>query len=92
MADVPDDLVAGRIELVEQRDAQLDHAQAGTDMATGDGAALDEPVTDLLGQLGKLVAAEALEVFGDLMVESRDMSVGVGGAAGQRRAAPAAPL
>ena len=64
MADVPDDLVGGRIELVEQRDAQLDHAEAGPDVAAGDGAALDQPVADLLGELGELLAAEALEVGG----------------------------
>ena len=38
---------------------QLDHAEAGADVTAGDRAALDQAVADLLGQLGKLVAAEA---------------------------------
>ena len=58
MAHVPDHLVAGRVELIEQRDGQLDHAQARADVAARDGAALDQPVTDLLCQLGELVARE----------------------------------
>ena len=64
MPHVPDDLVTGRIELVQEGDAQLDHAEAGADVTAGDGAALDQPVADLLGQLGELVPAQALEIFG----------------------------
>ena len=91
MAHVPDDLVAGRIELVEQRDGQLDHAEAGADMATGDGAALDQPVADLLGQLGKLVAAEALQVGG--AVDGREQGHVVSESVRRgSRAAEAAPL
>ena len=44
-------LSLGRVELVEQRDAQLDHAEAGADVAAGLGHALDQPLADLLGQL-----------------------------------------
>ena len=66
VADVPDDLVPGRIELVEQRDAQLDDTEARADVAAGHRDALDEAVADLLGELGELVAAEALQVGGGL--------------------------
>ena len=66
VADVPDDLVARRVELIEQRDAELHDAEAGADVAAGDRAALDEAVADLLGELGELVAAEALQVGGGL--------------------------
>ena len=76
VADVPDDLVAGGVELVEQRDGQLDHAEAGADVAAGDRAALDQALADLLGQLGKLVAAEALQVGG--AVDGREQGHAVG--------------
>ena len=64
MAHVPDDLVTGRVEFVEQRDGELDAAEARADVPAGDGARFDEPVADLLGELRKLLAAEALEVLG----------------------------
>src|SRR3982751_3488778 len=66
MPDIPHDFVGRRIELVEQRDAELDHAQTGPDMPTGDRAALDEAVANLLRQLRELVAAETLEILGRL--------------------------
>ena len=52
VADVPHDLVGRGVELVEQRDGQLDHAEAGADVAAGDGAALDQAVADLLRRAG----------------------------------------
>ena len=64
VAHVPDDLVTGRVEFVEQRDGELDAAEARADVPAGDGARFDEPVADLLGELRKLLAAEALEVLG----------------------------
>ena len=36
VADVPDQAVLRRVEDVVQRDGQLDHAQAGAEMAAGD--------------------------------------------------------
>ena len=64
VAHVPDDLVGRRVELVEQGEAQLHHAEAGADVPAGDRAAFDQAVTDLLGELGELLALEALEVGG----------------------------
>jgi hypothetical protein len=66
VAYVPDDFVGRGIELVQQRYGELDHPEAGADVAAGDRAALDEPVPNLLGQLGELVAAQTLEVLGRL--------------------------
>src|SRR4051812_4751347 len=66
MAHIPHDLVGRRIELIEQRDAELYHTQTGADVPAGNGAALDQAVPNLLRQLGKLVAAETLEVLGRL--------------------------
>ena len=57
-------LSAGRVELVEQRDAELHHAEAGADVPAGDGAALDQAFADLLRELRQLVALEALQIFG----------------------------
>ena len=66
VAHVPHDLVGRGVELVEQRDGELDHAEARADVAAGDGAALDQAVPDLLRELGELLALEALEVGGRL--------------------------
>ena len=41
MADVPDHPVARRVEHVVQRDSQLDDAEAGAQMAAGDGNRVD---------------------------------------------------
>ncbi len=64
VSDVPDDLVGRGIELVQQRDGQLDHAEAGADVAAGDGNALDQAIADLLRQLRELFPGNALEVGG----------------------------
>ena len=62
MPDVPDDLVGRRVELVEERNRQLDDTEGGTDVAAGDRTALDETITNLLNQLGQLVTRELLEI------------------------------
>jgi hypothetical protein len=60
---VPDDLVSGRLELVEQGNSELDDPKARANVAAGNRTALDQAVPDLLRYLGELVATEALEVF-----------------------------
>ena len=35
VADVPDQLVAGRVEHIVQRDGELDHAEPGAEMPAG---------------------------------------------------------
>ena len=66
VADVPDDLVGRRIELVEQRDGELDHAEAGADVAAGDEQHSIRRSRISWASCGELVAAEALEVGGGL--------------------------
>ncbi|GJD92726.1 hypothetical protein BHAOGJBA_6283 [Methylobacterium hispanicum] len=41
VSDVPDDAVVGGVEDVVERDGELDHAEAGTQMAAGDGDGVD---------------------------------------------------
>ena len=62
VAHVPDDPVGRRVELVQQRDAEFDHAEAGADVAAGHGDALDETVADLLRELRELLALQPLQV------------------------------
>ncbi len=62
MPDIPDNLVDRRLELIEQRDGELDHPQACADVTAGDRTALDEAVANLLRELGQLVALETLQV------------------------------
>ncbi len=64
MAHVPQDLVAGGIELVQQRDRQFHGPQAGADVAARQGDALDQPGANLLGQLGQLLPGDGFEVGG----------------------------
>ena len=51
MADVPDQLVARRVEDVVQRHRQLDHAQPGAEMTAGDRHRRNRLLTQLVGQL-----------------------------------------
>ena len=59
MADVPDQAVARRVEDVVERDGQLDDAEAGAEMAAGDGDGVDGFRPQLLGDLRELGAREA---------------------------------
>ncbi len=49
VADVPDQLVARGVEDVVQRDGQLDHAEAGAEMAAGLGDRVDGLMAQLVG-------------------------------------------
>ena len=51
MPDVPDELVARRVEGVVQRDGQLDDAEAGADVAAGARADVDEARAHVVGEL-----------------------------------------
>jgi hypothetical protein len=62
MAHVPDQLVARRIEGVVQRDGQLHDAKAGTNVAAGARAHVDQTLADLLRQLRQLVTREAADI------------------------------
>ena len=54
--DVPDQLVAWRVEHRVQRHGQLDHAEPRADVATGSRAHVDQALANLLRQRAKLVA------------------------------------
>ena len=54
VADVPDQPVARRVEDVVERDRQLDHAEAGAEMAAGDRDRGDRLAAQLVGELPQL--------------------------------------
>ncbi len=62
VADVPDQLVVRRIEDVMQRHRQLDHAQAGAEMAAGLGDGVDHLVAQLVGELPELLGRQIFQV------------------------------
>ena len=64
VADVPEDLVAGRVEQAVQRDGQLAGAQVGSEVAADLADHVDDQLTDLLREPLQLLVAEALEVVG----------------------------
>ena len=64
VADVPHDLIAGRVERVVERDGQLDDSEPGADVASGARADVDQPRANVVGQVAKLVAAHPADVRG----------------------------
>ena len=61
---VPDDAVARRVEDVQQRDRELDHAEPRADVAAGLGDDVDEPLPHFGSEHGELLRGEPLDVFG----------------------------
>ncbi len=55
VADVPDQLVVGRVEDVVQRDREFDDAEAGAEMAAGLGDGVDRLGAQFVGQLPQLL-------------------------------------
>src|SRR6185437_11866791 len=62
--DVPDQLVARRVEAAVQRDGQFDNSQAGADVAAGDGARFNEECPDIVREHAQLVVRERADVGG----------------------------
>ncbi len=62
---VPDQLVAGRIEDVVQRNRQLGHAQARAEVTTDLGDHVDVPLAHVGDELMQLLARQLSDVFGD---------------------------
>ncbi len=64
VADVPDQPVVRRVEDVVQRHRQLDHAEAGAEMAAGHRYGLDRLLAELGGELGELGVVELPQILG----------------------------
>ena len=64
MADVPDQPIGRRVEHMVQRHGQLDHAQAGAEMAAGHGDRVDRLLTQLVRQLPQHGGVEAANILG----------------------------
>jgi hypothetical protein len=62
VSDVPDQLIARRVEDVMERERKLDDTQAGADVTAGARADLYEIGAHLVGERSQLVAREALQV------------------------------
>ena len=72
VADVPDQDVLRRLEDVMQGHRQLDHAEAGAEVAAGDGDGVDGFGPDLVGELLQPRDVESAHVGGQLdLVEER---------------------
>ena len=59
VADVPDQPVMRRVEDVVERHGQLDHAEAGAEMAAGDRHGVDQLRAQLVGELPQIFLAAA---------------------------------
>src|SRR5882672_10125692 len=64
VADVPDQAIAGRIEDVMDRGGQLDHAEAGAEMAAGHRHRVDGFLPQFVGDLLHLLDLELAKVVG----------------------------
>ena len=62
VADVPDELIARRVERGVQRDRQLDDAETGADVAAGARADVDQARANLVGERLQLVATQRADV------------------------------
>ena len=62
VADVPEDLVARRVEQGVQRDRQLAGAEVGAEVAADLADRVDDQLADLLGDLLQLLVREPLQV------------------------------
>jgi hypothetical protein len=71
MADVPDHAVARRIEQIMQRDGQLDHAEAGAEMAAGDRHGVDRLLAQFVGELAQLISSRRRGLGVDLIEQRR---------------------
>ena len=77
VADVPDQDVLRGLEDVVQGDGQLDHAEAGAEVAAGDGDGVDGLGPQLVGELAQLGEVEIPRVGGELdLIEQRGVGHG----------------
>ena len=64
VADVPDQLVVGRVEHVVQRHREFHDAEAGAEMAAGLGDGVDGLGTQFVGELAQLLGGKVLQIAG----------------------------
>ena len=64
VADVPEDLVARRVEQRVQRDGELAGAEVGAEVPADLADRVDDVLADLLGELGQLLVGELVQVLG----------------------------
>ena len=64
VADVPDQLVAGRVEHIMERDRQLDYAQPSAQMPAGHRHRGNHFLTKFVGKLGQLFFVQRPQVGG----------------------------
>jgi len=65
VADVPDQLVLGRVEHIVQRSGKLDHTEACAEMATGDADRGDQFGAQFVRELSELTVIEAPQIGGE---------------------------
>ncbi len=66
VADVPEDLVAGRVEQAVERDGELAGAEVGAEMAADLADRVDDVFAHLLRDLGQLLLVEIVQVGGTI--------------------------
>ena len=72
VADVPDQPVARRVEHPVQGDRQLDHAEAGAEMAAGHRDGVDRLLPQLVGELAQFLLGQVAQILGRLdQIEKR---------------------
>jgi hypothetical protein len=77
MSDVPDQPVVRRVEHVVDRDRQLDHAEAGAEMATGHRNRVDRLQPQLVRHLAQLAWVKLTQMGGGLdSIEERRLAGG----------------
>jgi len=62
VTDIPNELIAGKVEHAMQRERQLDDPEVGREMAAIGGASSNEQISDLTCQDVDFVAPQALDV------------------------------
>ena len=77
VADVPDQAVVRRVVQVVQRDGQLDHAQAGAEMAAALAHRFDQVGAQFLGDRGQFGFVELAQVGGDVDAGKAGIARGV---------------
>ena len=72
MADIPDQLVIGRVEDIVDRDSQFDHAETRAEVPAGCADGADHLAAQLVGKLAQLARREPAQVGGNIdSVEKR---------------------